>query len=168
MNKWMKPAAGKSVWDERQTQNYHRINSRAFNALRALLLVALLSQVVLYPREPVRWAVEGVLFLLVNAYVAVAYFRAGLWTSTRQQPSTRQNVLGSVAAALLVTMAVVVRMGIAGRLKALFTAGEAWPAWRYLLVQAVIVFVVALGALTLVGKLFRKKQRQTEDSLDDA
>ncbi len=150
---------GNSVWDERQRQAYQRVNSRAYNLAWGLLIVAFLVQVILFPTQPERWLVEMGLFLLINLYTLTAYLREGLWTSQRQQPSARQNLLASLAAGVLVPAVDLIMMALSDKA---FT----WPAIRFLLLLGLAVFVLAYGALALLGHYHRKKQREAEQALD--
>lgn len=155
-----------SVWDERQKQCYHQINSRALNLTWALLLASFLAQAVLFPGEPARWLAEMGLCILLSVYLMAAYLRAGLWTMKRQQPSLRQNLLASLTAALLITALSLVRMAAGGRWEAFRQADKAWPAIRYLLLQGVLAFSAAFCILTLLSRYYRRKQRENEEQMD--
>ncbi len=168
MKNMAKPGSGpsKSVWDERQQQSYHTINSRAFNLAWTLLLLSFLVQVVLFPGEPGRWLVEMGLFMVLSIYMGAAYFRAGLWTMRSQQPSLRQSLLASVVAALLITAFSLIRMAVSGQWEGLQQADNAWSIISYLLLQAIIVFAAALILLSLISHYHRKKQREADAALD--
>lgn len=155
-NRGIKKPLG-TVWDERQQQNYLRVNSRACNMLWLVLLASAVVQVIVYPREPARWLVEMAVFVLLNMYLSAAYLRAGLWTKARQQPDLRQALLAAGAAAALITALTLVRMLISGRM------GSVW----FLLIQALIVSLAAFALVMLAGRLYRKKQQKIESALDE-
>ena len=156
-----------SVWDERQQQSYHHINSKAYNMTWFLLLASILLQVLLYPREPARWLVEIGLFLLLNLYTTVAYLRAGLWTKTQQTPGARQNILASFIAALLVTALSLLRMALSGHARTLTILGQHLSFPFLLFIQAVLVFACAVGILSLLAWYHRRKKQQMDASLEE-
>lgn len=156
----------RSVWDERQKQCYHRINSRALNLTWGLLVASFLAQAALFPGEPARWLAEMGLCILLSVYLLAAYLRAGLWTMKSQQPSLRQNLLASLSAALILTALSLVRMAAAGKWEAFQQADRAWPTIRYLLLQGVFVFAAAFGILALLSRYYRRKQRENEEQMD--
>lgn len=69
-----------TVWDERQQQAYQRVSSTALNIAWVLLLAAFLLQVILYPREPLRWVAEMAIFAILTVFIGFSYHRVGLWT----------------------------------------------------------------------------------------
>lgn len=155
-----------SVWDERQQQAYHRINSKAMNLIWCLLLAAILVQVALFPTEPLRFMVEIGLFLLVNLYLLVAYLRAGLWTKNRQQPSLWQNLAASLLAAGVITLFGFVRIRGSGDVHTIRLLGLPLSVSLYLLLQAALVFVIAFLALSWLSAVQRKRQQAVEAQLD--
>ena len=155
-----------TVWDERQQQAYQRVSSTALNIAWVLLLAAFLLQVILYPREPLRWVAEMAIFAILTVFIGFSYRRVGLWTKASQKPSLRQNVVASVVAALLITIMTLVRAGISGKWTSISILGMSLPVPLFLLLQATVVFLLALGLLSLVGRSYRRKQRQVDESLD--
>lgn len=161
-----KPGLLRSNWDERQRQDYQRIHSSAYQILWGLLLLSILAQVLLYPGEPVRWLPEIGLFLLINLYAGARAFRAGLWSMTGP-PSRRQSLLGSLAAALIITLVSLLRMALSGFTGSLVIGGLRLSAPLYLLLQALLVFLLALGLISILAARHRRRQQQLEQALDD-
>lgn len=154
------------AWDERQQQDYRRINSGAYNILWGLLLLAILAQVLLFPREPLRWLPEMGIFLLINLYTGIRYYRAGLWSATGQ-PSRRQSVLGSLAAALILTLLSLLRMALSTGFGPVRVGRMQLSAPIFLLWQVLLVFVVAYHLLNFVADRHRKRQQAVEQALDE-
>lgn len=106
------------------------------------------------------------IFAILTVYIGFSYHRVGLWTKASQKPSLRQNVVASAVAALLITIMTLVRAGISGKCTSISILGMSLPVPLFLLLQATVVFLLALGLLSLVGRSYRRKQRQVDESLD--
>lgn len=75
-------------------------------------------------------------------------------------------MVASVVAALLITIMTLVRAGISAKWTSISILGMSLPVPLFLLLQAAVVFHLALGLLSLVGRSYRRKQRQVDESLD--
>ncbi len=153
----------KNKADEREKQEFMRVERIAFWVMFYVTTIAFIVQLVLPGYEPRHIAGE-IIVLLVGCVVAiVGYIRKGLW-SPRIKMSVKSNLLFSLAAGVILAGIAVLRLVLSDVPAA--QGGQSLFA-IVVLIQFAFTFALTFGLLTICAALVKRRKAKLEVEAED-